>query len=172
MASFGAIYVQIESGSEFDEIDATIRKNGYLFTLRHHDACPWVQLWVDEIENVGYHAPTVSGLLPDRRVVGIACQSVVDAIGYWDLFNGDVQRALTYGFQQERTWEKTDGTPQHWELEIFRDREGHVPNENPKIGSISPFFSSADLQKIGALLNLPGFGTPGPGETWTREVIN
>lgn len=174
MSTFGAIFVELPEPSEqaFDEIHTTLKKQGFLFTLRYHETKPWAQVWVDESENVPYYSNTLSGIFSERRVIGISCQSVVDAIGYWDLLGGQTQRVLEYGFQQERTWEKVEGTPQEWETQIFEDREGYQPGASPKVGSTKPFFSNFDVQAVGKILGLPGFGTPALGEKWTKEIIN
>ena len=74
-----------------------------------------------------------------------------------------VIRLLQSGFEKERQWERIEGEPQEWESEILGDREVAIG----KMGIVS-----YEIQKIGVLFNLPGFGIPSTGEPWTIEIIN
>ena len=174
MSNFGAIFIQLQEKTEqeFDEINARLKKKGYLFTLRDHQTKPWVQIWIDEPENLPFYLKDIAPLFLERRIIGIACQSVVDAIGYWEVTNGQEKRTLEYGFTQERTWEKVEGEPQSWETEIFEGREGYEGLLSLKVGETQPYFSNFDIQRLGQILDLPGFGTPATREKWTREVFN
>jgi len=124
------------------------------------------------MENVPYHAKNLSELLPDCKIIGLASQSVVDAVGYWQFFGGQEQRVLVSGMHQERTWEEVRGEEQAWEVEIFFSEWDETQGE-PKIepGHTSPAFSSYHLSQIGRLLKLPGFGIPAQGESWSGEII-
>ncbi len=174
MSNFGAIFIQLQDNTEeeFDEVNAKLNKAGFLFTLRYHKSTPWAQAWADEPEALPFYLKQLADIFSDRRLIGIACQSVVDAIGYWDIVNGEEKRILEYGFIKERTWEKAEGEPLEWEEHIFEGREGYKKGENLNIGEIEPYFSNFDVQKIGQVLRVPGFGVPGPGEKWTKEIFN
>ncbi|WP_124327954.1 hypothetical protein [Desulfonema ishimotonii] len=102
----------------------------------------------------------------------MSCQSVADAIGYWKFADGLEKRVLEYGFCRERTWEKVVGDPEAWEQAVFEGREGYVPGQNPVVGKTLSHFSNFDLQKVGEMLELPGFGTPAPGESWTKQEVS
>lgn len=174
MSNFGAIYVHIEGEpeEEFHGMDATLKQQGYLFTLRYHGSTPWVQLWMDEPENVPYYTKTIAQLFPSKRVIGIAVQSVMDAISYCEFSAGREERILEYGLIKERVWEKVEGKPREWEKTLFKDRSGYTPGSDPCIGIGEPYFSSFDVQTLGNLIGLPGFGIPAHGEKWTLEIFN
>ncbi|MDM8536735.1 hypothetical protein QUF70_08280, partial [Desulfobacterales bacterium HSG17] len=172
MSNFGAIYIYLPENSEkaFDEVNEILKNNGWLFTLRYHKSLPWAQAWTDEPENIPNYIKSIAELFPETRIIGIACQSVMDAIGYWDIVKGEEQRVLEYGFFKERVWEKAEGKPQDWEQEIFQGRDGYKKGENYTIGHFEPFFNNFDVHKIGQLLELPGFGTSGHDGKWTKEI--
>ncbi|NOQ35579.1 MAG: hypothetical protein GQ569_06755 [Methylococcaceae bacterium] len=174
MSNFSAIYVQLLDNSEaaFEEVNRVLKEKGYLFTLRYHQSKPWVQLWAEEAENLSYYVGQIRAFFPQQRIIAIACQSVVDAIAYYDVQGDNTYRVLEYGFRQERTWEKVEGIPQAWESEIFSGREGYQAGDDLKVGEITPFFTNFDIQQLGQLLDLSGFGTPDFGENWTREIFN
>ncbi len=172
MSNFGAIYIQLKDNTEkeFDEINSRLKAGGFLFTLRYHASSPWAQAWADEPEGIPYYLKQISDIFPSRRLIGISCQSTVDAICYWDIADGKELRILEYGFYKERTWEKAEGVPQEWEAEIFEGREGYKKGANMTIGLTVPFLTNFDVQKIGQILGLPGFGIPASGEKWTKEI--
>ena len=174
MSNFSAIYIHLghDVEAEFATVQSTLKDKGYLFTLRYHAPLPWVQLWVDEMENTGFYVRQLTEFFPQRRLIGIACQSVSDSIGYWEVDQGQAVRTLLYGFEQERVWETVSGTAQAWELELFAGREGYNKDRVLQVGMPVPSFSNFDVHKLGQLLGLPGFGQPAAGEAWTKEVFS
>ncbi len=165
MAQFGAIYISFDERAteRVEEFSEITKQKGFLFTVRYHHEKPWIQLYIEEPENTAYHAQEISGIFPDKRVVGLATYTVSDSTIFCEFKGGAVIRLLQSGFEQERVWEKIEGDSQPWESEILGDRE-------MKIGS--PGMMSYDIQKIGNLFDMPGFGAPQHGEAWTKEIRN
>ncbi|MDJ0801097.1 MAG: hypothetical protein QNJ51_30540 [Calothrix sp. MO_167.B12] len=165
MAQFGAIYLSFHKGllEKVKEISQIIKQEGYLFTVRYHHEAPWIQLYVEEPENVSNYSQKVSQIFPDKRVIGLAAYTVSDSVTFCEFKGGKVVRLLESGFQQERQWEKIEGDTQPWESEILGDM---------KIEIGSPGMVSYHIQKIGNLFALPGFGVPKSGEAWTQEIYN
>jgi|GEM_PF-4943473 len=167
MSTFSAIYIQSDNepvGELFQRLAADLKKQGYFFTLRYHQALRWVQIWVEEFENVVYYTKTLSSLWPEQQIVGLAAQTVVDALGYWQYCGGEPQRILVSGMREERTWEEVSGTEQSWEQKIFQ-------GQTPTPGQTEPGFSHWEMHKIGQTLQLPGFGLPEGEAVWTAEIV-
>lgn len=59
-------------------------------------------------------------------VIWLSFQSLVDAFQYHHWEDGKLVRSLVYGcFENEREWEKVEGTPEPWESVVFfGDLEG------------------------------------------------
>ncbi len=165
MAQFGAIYLSFPEGSveKVEAVSETLKQNGFLFTVRYHQEKPWVQLYIEEPENVPYHAQEVSKIFPDTRVLGLASYTVSDSVIFCQYKDGLLIRLLQSGFQQERIWEKIEGEPQAWEREILADN-------TLEIGGTG--MTSYDIHRIGQYFDLPGFGVPKLGEAWTKEIWN
>ncbi len=165
MSQFGAIYISFEERAikRVEEVSETIKQKGFLFTVRFYHEKPWIQLHVEEPENVSYYAQEVSKIFPDRRVVGLAAYTVTDSTIFCEFQAGEVLRLLQSGFQQEQLWEKIEGNSQSWESEILAGRIMKLD---------SPGMTSYDIQKIGMLFELPGFGVPKHGEAWSKEIYN
>lgn len=54
------------------------------------------------------------------EVIWLSFQSAVDAFQYHHWSDGKHLRSLVYGcFQNEREWERVEGTPQPWEASVF-----------------------------------------------------
>ena len=115
------------------------------------------------VENVSYYAQEVSRIFPERRVIGLAAYTVSDSVIFCEFKGGDVIRLLQSGFQQERKWEKIEGEPQPWEDEILKENSFEIGG---------PGMMSFDIQQIGQYFDMPGFGVPGAGEAWTKEIWN
>lgn len=53
-------------------------------------------------------------------VIWLSFQSVVDAFKFHHWENGFLRRSLVFGcYEEERTWEKAEGSPELWEREVF-----------------------------------------------------
>ena len=165
MGKFGAIYVSLKenNSSEVQRLSNLIKEKGYLFTVRYHHQSPWMQLSVDEPETIPDAAKNIASYIPDERVIGLGAYTVSDSVIFCEYKGEKVIRLLQSGFEKERQWERIEGEPQEWESEILGDREVAIG----KMGIVS-----YDIQKIGVLFNLPGFGIPSTGEPWTIEIIN
>ncbi len=163
MSQFGAIYLSFndEPIENVDLISDMLKEKGYLFTIRYHHEKSWVQLYVEEPENTPYHAKDVSAIFPDRKVIGLAAYTVSDSVIFCEYSHGETIRLLQSGFERELEWEKIEGESQPWEADIFGENK-------PEIGSMGSF----DIYKIGQLFDMPGFGTPKHGESWTKEIFN
>ncbi len=163
MAKFGAIYLSFDEGlvEKVDEISQILKQKGYLFTVRHHCESPWIQLYVEEPENISDYALLVSKIFPSRQVMGLAAYTVSDSVSFSQFKNGKIVRLLESGFEQERLWDKIEGDTQPWESEIF----GNIKMEVGSQGMVS-----YHIQKIGQFFQLPGFGVPKQGEGWTKEI--
>ncbi|CCQ55451.1 hypothetical protein WH8501_03220 [Crocosphaera watsonii WH 8501] len=165
MAKFGAIYLSIDvtknSIEEVENVAAILVKQGYLFTVRYHQDSPWIQLYIDEPENVISYAKQVARIFPNKQTLGLAAYTVSDSVSFCYFQGENIIRLLQSGFSQERQWEIIEGEKQAWEDELF----SKLTLEIGKIGMVS-----YHIQQIGVLLNLPGFGIPRQGEPWTKEV--
>ena len=163
MAKFGAIYLSFDEGlvEKVDEISQILKHQGYLFIVRYHCKSPWIQLYVEEPENISDYAYKVSKIFLSRQVMGLAAYTVSDAVSFSHFKDGKIIRLLESGFEQERLWEKIEGESQPWESQIFGDMK-------MEIGSVG--MVSYHIQKIGQLFQLPGFGVPQQGEVWTKEI--
>jgi hypothetical protein len=51
--------------------------------------------------------------------VGLLMQSVADCLGFWHYRGGREIRRLTYGFQEQGSWEEVSGSPEPWEEELL-----------------------------------------------------
>ncbi len=165
MAQFGAIYLTFDEGSIeiVNTISETLKQKGYLFTVRYQQGKAWIQLYVEEPDNTPYYTQEISKIFPKKRVIGFASYTVSDSVIFCEFQNGLIIRWLQSGFQQERMWDKIEGKPQTWEAEILVDNTLEVG---------SPGMMSFDIQRIGQWFDMPGFGAPKPGETWTKEIFN
>jgi hypothetical protein len=57
-------------------------------------------------------------------VIWMSFQSVVDAFQFHHWRAGARLRSLVFGcFEEERTWERVEGTPEPWEREVFFDEK-------------------------------------------------
>ena len=165
MSQFGAIYLSFDKCliEKVDLFSATLKQQGYLFTVRYYHEKPWVQLHVDEPEATPYLAQAVSKIFPTRRVVGLAAYTASDSVLFCQFSDGAVVRLLQSGFEKERQWDKIEGEAQQWEPEILNDLTIEVG---------SPGMMTDTIRKIGKFLDMAGFGLPGYGEAWNREIIN
>lgn len=167
MAKFGAIYLSIETTEncreEVKKVASILVKLGYLFTFRYHQEIPWIQLYIDEPENVIPYAKEVAKIFPNKQTLGLAAYTVSDSVSFCYFEGEKIIRILQSGFKQERQWEIIEGETQEWEAEIFSQLA-------LKIGTMG--MVSYHIQQIGILLNLPGFGIPRNGEPWTIELKN
>ncbi len=167
MGKFGAIYLSYDRREKaiesVENISSLLVDEGYLFTVRYHQETPWVQLYVEEPENVVEYAQEVSKIFPDKQVLGLAAYTVSDSVSFCIFKAGRLVRLLQSGFNSERQWELIEGEAQVWEAEI-------LDNVTMKIGHLG--MMSHHIHNIGVLLNLPGFGIPRPGEVWSKEIIN
>jgi hypothetical protein len=167
MAKFGAIYLSCQQHKkvieEVESVASILVENGYLFTVRYHYESPWIQLYAEEPENVVQYAQEVSNLFLDKKVLGLAAYTVSDSVSFCLFETGKVKRLLQSGFNEERKWEMIAGEVQWWEPEILE-------NITMEIGSLG--MVSYHIQRIGVLLNLPGFGIPASGEPWSKEIIH
>jgi hypothetical protein len=163
MAKFGAIYLSFPDSSvaKIETISEKLKQEGYLFTLRYHYDSPWIQLYIEEPENIAKYTENVSKIFPERRVLGLGAYTVSDSVIFCEFQEGNVVRWLQSGFERERQWEKILGEVQPWESEIFG-------NLILQIGSLG--MASYHLNKIGVFLNLPGFGVPKSGQSWTKII--
>lgn len=165
MAQFGAIYLSFEE-ADADKVEAIsdiMKQGGFLFAVRYFHPKPWIQFYAEEPENTPYYAEQVSKIFPDRRVIGMGVYTVSDSTVFCEFRNGEALRILESGFQQERVWGKIEGQPQDWEAEILAGNE-------MELGSSG--MMSYDIQKIGQYMGFPGFGEPGAGQSWTKEIFN
>ena len=55
-------------------------------------------------------------------VIWLSFQSVVDAFQFFHWQEGARIRVLVYGCEQERTWERVEGTPEPWESAALFDQ--------------------------------------------------
>ena len=167
MAKFGAIYLSLETTDsptkEVENVATILREAGYLFTVRYHQETPWIQLYVDEPENVVSYAKQVAEIFPHKKTLGLAAYTVSDSVSFGYFQGKKMIRLLQSGFNQERQWEIIEGEQQPWEDEIF----SKLTLEIGTIGMVS-----YHIHQIGVSLNLPGFGIPRSGEPWTKEIIN
>ncbi|MDJ0694228.1 hypothetical protein [Mastigocoleus sp. MO_188.B34] len=163
MAKFGAIYLSFDEGliEKVDEISQILIQVGYLFIVRYHRESPWIQLYVEEPENVSDYAYKVSKIFPNRQVMGLAAYTVYDSVSFSHFENGKIVRLLESGFEKKRLWDKIEGNTQPWESQIF----GNMKMEIGSVGMVS-----YHIQKIGQFFQLPGFGIPQQGEPWTKEI--
>ncbi|MDJ0774400.1 MAG: hypothetical protein QNJ49_13430 [Mastigocoleus sp. MO_167.B18] len=163
MAKFGAIYLSFDEGliEKVDEISQILIQVGYLFIVRYHRESPWIQLYVEEPENVSDYAYKVSKIFPNRQVMGLAAYTVYDSVSFSHFENGKIVRLLESGFEKKRLWDKIEGNTQPWESQIF----GNMKMEIGSVGMVS-----YHIQKIGQFFQLPGFGIPQQGEAWTKEI--
>ena len=163
MAKFGAIYLSFDQGliEKVDEISQILKQEGYLFIVRYHRDSPWIQLYLEEPENVSDYAYKVSKIFPSRQVMGLAAYTVSDSVSFSHFQDGKIVRLLESGFKQERLWDKIEGNTQPWESQIF----GDIKMEIGSVGMVS-----YHMKKIGQLFQLPGFGIPKQGEAWTFEI--
>ncbi|MGK7961758.1 hypothetical protein [Crocosphaera sp.] len=167
MAKFGAIYLSLEANNnpreEVENVASILVKEGYLFTVRYHQETPWIQLYVDEPETVTPYAQKIAKIFPNKDTLGLAAYTVSDSVSFCYFQGEKVIRILQSGFINERQWGIIEGEKQEWEAEIFSKL-------TLEIGTMG--MASYHIQQIGVLLNLPGFGIPRSGETWTMEVKN
>ncbi|MEM8781193.1 MAG: hypothetical protein AAGF26_20550 [Cyanobacteria bacterium P01_G01_bin.49] len=123
MAKFGAIYLsfdELKEGIEtLNQISSILVDGGYLFPVRYHQETPWLQLYVDEPENVVELAMKVSKIFLDKRVIGLAAYTVSDSVSFCEFKAGKAIRLLQSGFSQERRWDLIEGKKQGWEPIIF-----------------------------------------------------
>ena len=163
MAKFGAIYLSFDEGlvEKVDEISQILKHESYVFIVRYHCESPWIQLYLEEPENISDYAYKVSKIFPNRQVMGLAAYTVSDSVSFSHFKDGKIIRLLESGFEKKRLWEKIEGNTQPWESQIFGDMK-------MEIGSVG--MVSYHIQKIGQLFQLPGFGVPQQGETWTKEI--
>ncbi len=167
MAKFGAIYLSFNAPEktleEVENISSILVTQGYLFTVRYHWETPWVQLYVEEPENVVRYAEDISKIFPHKRVIGLAAYTVSDSVSFCEFKAGSAIRLLQSGFNSERRWDLIQGQEQSWESNI-------LSNLTMEIGTRG--MVSYHINQIGILLNLPGFGIPRSGEAWSKEIIN
>ncbi|MDJ0511378.1 MAG: hypothetical protein QNJ64_19310 [Crocosphaera sp.] len=167
MGKFAAIYIFCEqpqkAPEEMENISSLLVQEGYFFTVRYHQESPWIQLFLEEPENVVQYTQDISQLFREQKLLGLAAYTVSDSVSFCLFQEGKMIRILQSGFSSERKWEFIQGEEQQWEAEIFK-------NITLKIGN--PGMVSSHIQQIGILLNLPGFGIPRMGEPWTKEIIN
>ena len=165
MAKFGAIYLSLEttekSIKEVENVASILRKADYLFTVRYHQESSWIQLYVEEPENVVFYARKIGKIFPSKKTLGLAAYTVSDSVSFCYFQGEKIIRLLQSGFNQERQWEIIEGEKQTWEDEIFNK----LTLEIGTMGMVS-----YHIQQIGVLLNLPGFGIPKQGEPWTKEI--
>ena len=110
-------------------------------------------------------------------VFWLSFQSVVDAFQFHHWLNGEHLRALVYGcYEEERTWERAEGTTEPWERTIFFPEErlewaleDAAPREQAKLkriwrerrvsaGSVQPMLDSrACAHEIAAFYGLPHY---------------
>ena len=108
MGKFAAIYLSFDEKlvEKVEDISQTLKQEDYLFTVRYHHEAPWIQLYVEEPENVAIYAEKVSEVFADRIVIGLAAYTVSDSVIFCQFQDGKVIRLLESGFQTERQWEK------------------------------------------------------------------
>ncbi len=58
----------------------------------------------------------------ETEVIWLAFQSAVDAFEFYHWRSGECLRALVYGFEEERTWERVEGRPEPWERDVLFDQ--------------------------------------------------
>ncbi len=166
MGKFAAIYLLCsqpeKAPEEMENISSLLVEQGYLFPVRYHQESPWIQLYLEEPENVVQSTQDISQLFRGQQILGLAAYTVSDSVSFCLFQGGTIIRLLQSGFHSERTWELIQGEPQWWEPEIFQ-------NLTLKIGNLG--MVSSHIQQIGVFLNLPGFGIPRMGEPWTKEIL-
>jgi hypothetical protein len=111
-------------------------------------------------------------------VIYLAFQSVVDAFIYFRWNSGKLVRSLTYGCQEERIWERAEGTAEPWEKQVFFKEEElqrsiEIFNQEDQMerlrriwsenllepGESEPGLDSRECSReIARFYNLPGWG--------------
>jgi hypothetical protein len=138
--------------------------------IRCEASNPWIEVQVD-IEEVGESARKMSERLKGHVVVGLACQSVVDASGYWQYRDGQEERVLVCGMCEQCTWEEVRGNPQAWEEAVFfADWDEEKGAKEIVEGETEPAFTSAEIRQIGTRLGLPGFESERESFGWAKEI--
>jgi hypothetical protein len=165
MAIFGAIYLSFKGNNleHVTEISDRLKGQNYYFVVRYHEKTPWVQLYVEEPENIVNYSEIVAQLFPNKHIIGLGAYTVSDAVVFCEFKQAQLIRLLQSGFNHKRCWDRIEGEKQPWEAELL----GHL---TLKIGS--PGMVSYQINQIGIHWNLPGFGIPQPGEPWRKEIIN
>ena len=68
MAKFGAVYLSLKNINnpikEMEKVASILVKAGYKFAVRYHQEIPWIQLYIDEPENIVFYAQQVAIIFP------------------------------------------------------------------------------------------------------------
>ncbi|EAZ88650.1 hypothetical protein [Crocosphaera chwakensis] len=165
MTKFGAIYLSYSRDQfdidEINNIASILVKEGYQFPVRYHQETPWIQLYVNEPEKVISYGKKIAQIFPNQKILGLAAYTVSDSVSFCYFQGKQVIRLLQSGFITERQWEKIEGKKQPWEDKILNKLTLEIGTKG---------MVSYNINQIGVLLNLPGFGIPQPGEPWTIQI--
>jgi hypothetical protein len=110
------------------------------------------------------------------EVIWLGFQSVVDAFAYHHWDGGKHLRSLVYGMEQERVWERAEGTAEGWEAEVLfgdfervmedaetakerREMERVYGGRVIAVGSYRPMVEGREVARgVAGFFGLPGWG--------------
>lgn len=165
MAKFGVIYLSYSRDKfnieKIQNISSVLVKKGYQFPVRYHQESPWIQLYIDEPENLITYAKQVAQIFPNQKILGLAAYTVSDSVSFCYFQGEKAIRLLQSGFVTEKQWEIIEGEKEPWEDKILNKLTLEIGTKG---------MVSYHINQIGVLLNLPGFGIPRSGEPWTIQI--